>query len=304
MVTKAGQALAEMKQWGDTGDVNVQPIQEEILKMFSNQLLKVTGDRLMWGRQYEPPVWDGFFANEMNEDRRSFQYGLAQDIHSFRNMAGEHVLRQTPQRVSAAQIHSELYTEAAVDLLEPDEFREVGPVPSDRVKTLESMGFSEQSEVKEFSLQERAFKDRRRQSEFKREAYGKRMELVFRFPNYKFISVESLQKVTRKYGLVVKPVNKFIGKIPDANVLEMAAFVKQLGDEVLPAHALYHQPGQYVIAAPAEEFKADLLIERDAFPRWLLDDPIVLYPALDGYLIVTAWGDEASDPEVINERQN
>lgn len=33
-------------------------------------------------------------------------------------------------------------------------------------------------------------------------------------------------------------------------------------------------------------------------------DPIVLYPVKHGYIIVTAWGDEASDPLVLNEQMN
>ncbi len=33
-------------------------------------------------------------------------------------------------------------------------------------------------------------------------------------------------------------------------------------------------------------------------------DPIVLQPVIDGYLIVTAWGDEASDEIVVNQSYN
>lgn len=33
-------------------------------------------------------------------------------------------------------------------------------------------------------------------------------------------------------------------------------------------------------------------------------DPVVLQPIKGGYLILAAWGDEASDPEVVNERMN
>jgi len=33
-------------------------------------------------------------------------------------------------------------------------------------------------------------------------------------------------------------------------------------------------------------------------------DPVVLYPVEKGYIIVTAWGDEASDPLVANEQMN
>lgn len=35
-----------------------------------------------------------------------------------------------------------------------------------------------------------------------------------------------------------------------------------------------------------------------------IPDPVVLQPVKGGYLILTAWGDEASDPIVVNERNN
>ena len=35
-----------------------------------------------------------------------------------------------------------------------------------------------------------------------------------------------------------------------------------------------------------------------------IPDPVVLQPVKGGYLILTAWGDEASDPLVINENFN
>ena len=35
-----------------------------------------------------------------------------------------------------------------------------------------------------------------------------------------------------------------------------------------------------------------------------IPDPVVLQPVKGGYLIITAWGDEASDPLVINPLMN
>jgi hypothetical protein len=35
-----------------------------------------------------------------------------------------------------------------------------------------------------------------------------------------------------------------------------------------------------------------------------IPDPVILQPVMGGYLIITAWGDEASDPEVVNEIMN
>lgn len=41
-----------------------------------------------------------------------------------------------------------------------------------------------------------------------------------------------------------------------------------------------------------------------SFTRVTVPDPVVLQPCKDGYLIVAAWGDEASDPIVVNPIQN
>jgi len=67
----------------------------------------------------------------------------------------------------------------------------------------------------------------------------------------------------------------------------------------------------FKIVAPQKDFNMDghvlngFKIEKEApqvtfFP----DDPIVLQPVKGGYLIVTAWGPEASDPAVVNSINN
>ena len=47
------------------------------------------------------------------------------------------------------------------------------------------------------------------------------------------------------------------------------------------------------------ELKEGYKLEKKFIP-----DPVVLQPVKGGYLILTAWGDEASDPIVINEINN
>jgi hypothetical protein len=204
-----------------------------------------------------------------------------------------------PKRVTAAQIHAELFAEVGV--MEPPVFAEAEPVPSERVSTLRTIGFHEQPEVREYFDQEVAWLGKRNRSEADCTNYNEIMALCVKLPNYKFIKAIALEKVTVKYDLLVKSVDQFIGTIPEKNVQEMAGFVKQLGDENVRVIGKRFEPGKYLIAAPAKEFKSVPVVE---FPRWMLDDPIVLYPALDGYFIVTAWGDEASDPDVMNERHN
>ena len=46
------------------------------------------------------------------------------------------------------------------------------------------------------------------------------------------------------------------------------------------------------------------LVEGYKLEKKHIPDPVVLQPVKGGYLILTAWGDEASDPLVVNEINN
>jgi len=61
-----------------------------------------------------------------------------------------------------------------------------------------------------------------------------------------------------------------------------------------------------LIAAPKKDFNITEKHEIKNFRLSLkpVPDPVVLAPVIGGYLIVTAWGDEASDPLVRNEINN
>lgn len=55
------------------------------------------------------------------------------------------------------------------------------------------------------------------------------------------------------------------------------------------------------ICAPAKDMNLDdMTIEEGYKVRQNIPDPVVLQPVKGGYLIITAWGDEASDPIVVN----
>lgn len=63
---------------------------------------------------------------------------------------------------------------------------------------------------------------------------------------------------------------------------------------------------EFLIAAPAKDFKVSLSqkVENFKIVNKPVPDPVVLAPVISGYLIVCAWGDEASDPLVVNENNN
>ena len=61
-----------------------------------------------------------------------------------------------------------------------------------------------------------------------------------------------------------------------------------------------------LIAAPKKDFNITDTQEIKKFKLFdkPVPDPVILAPVIGGYLIVTAWGDEASDPIIQNEINN
>lgn len=58
------------------------------------------------------------------------------------------------------------------------------------------------------------------------------------------------------------------------------------------------------ICAPIKEMNTEGMGLNGYHLQKHIPDPVVLQPVKGGYLILTAWGDEASDPIVVNERNN
>ena len=64
------------------------------------------------------------------------------------------------------------------------------------------------------------------------------------------------------------------------------------------------QSEQLLICAPIKDMNTEGMNLKGYELLKHIPDPIILKPICGGYLIVTAWGDEASDPEVINHIDN
>lgn len=58
------------------------------------------------------------------------------------------------------------------------------------------------------------------------------------------------------------------------------------------------------ICAPIKDMNTEGLRIRDGYKLEHIPDPVVLQPVIGGYLILTAWGDEAEDPIVVNNKMN
>lgn len=77
--------------------------------------------------------------------------------------------------------------------------------------------------------------------------------------------------------------------------------VGQFGPHSTKTQATSEKPA-FKIVAPEKDFDTRGMTIRDN--KLVVDDPIVLQPVKGGYLIVTAWGAEASDELVVNEVNN
>ena len=88
---------------------------------------------------------------------------------------------------------------------------------------------------------------------------------------------------------------------------EASEAIEQQSSHISSSYSRYQQADLYVAATENMfNLKDSRVVNREIVRN--PTDPIVLYPvqrnSVDGYLIITAWGPEASDPEVINETQN
>jgi hypothetical protein len=151
------------------------------------------------------------------------------------------------------------------------------------------------------------------------------------YPLNKFITEEQVKIICHKYNLVCGDVTRFKGFVPEKNLREIERFKLKSKDEN-PDRSLctwgenegkmFNDKGDagrrysgiykllkgtsvLEICAPVKDMDTSGLRIEDGYRLVKhVPDPVVLQPVNGGYLILTAWGDEASDPLVVNEINN
>ncbi len=155
------------------------------------------------------------------------------------------------------------------------------------------------------------------------------------YPNNKFITKSLVDSICKKYGLAQASVGYYIGTIPDSNIEEISSFKLREEDMKQHKNTYFNHDGtrtdkktqyygymtsrnwfsnvdeskefsyekeEFEICAPIKDFDTRYLkLEgTNLVPK----DPIVLQPVNGGYLIVSKWGLEASDKDLVNEINN
>lgn len=257
------------------------------------------------------------------------------------------------------EIHETFYTEVDRLLAEANVKGSESTDKEDLIKKserLSNLGFRSAAEVREAEDEIKRLEGIRKENVDKDLLIEAIRYFSFKYPQYKFITEDSVRKICEKYGLIYGDVNRYVGKVPDKNLADMMSFKVNSIDECwykkkrwssrielmssIEVHKYFSSKNKryegvsvkdnaytmfnlipYLhddavvercgleIAAPASDFDTrGMEIKNKQLVKIDVPDPIVLQPiffkGLKHYLIVTAWGLEASDEAVVNERKN
>jgi hypothetical protein len=218
----------------------------------------------------------------------------------------------------------------------------------DKARVLKDLGFGNTKEVKEATAEFTRITNIQHENDAKAELIKAIQFFQYKYPLYKFITGEAVERICKKYNLLCGPVDKYIGTVPDLNVKQMQNF------KIEPINAAYEvgwrksrekrirvvdyadykttqlehakidetprpvgmcdfshskicrrKPLQ--ICAPQSDFDMQRMTANGHMLEEI-PDPVVLQPVMwngkEYFLVVTAWGLEASDSDVVNEKLN
>lgn len=240
------------------------------------------------------------------------------------------------------EIHDTFYTEVNRLLKEakiPNNLETEKQALIEKKDKLVSLGFRNTKECKEANEEIDRLNKLKSDNENKEQLIKAINYFSFKYPNYKFITEDSVKKICEKYKLVYSEVNNYIGEVPDLNIQHMLDFKISNEDKVYLKTESYHgkvfnrefitykdyeQRGKHgfssgwvtrtielpmEICAPLKDFDTrGMEIKDKKLSKIEVLDPIVLQPVMfenqKYYLIVTAWGPEASDESVVNQKMN
>lgn len=157
-------------------------------------------------------------------------------------------------------------------------------------------------------------------------------DLVFKYrikyPDNKFITEEQVKQICEKYGLVCGKISLYNGFIPENKIALMEAIKskKEFNEDIYEYGSLRLTYSRWAkmcgeshadtvkkenrvingfqICAPLKDMEITTRQQVVGYKIQDIPDPVVLQPVEGGYLIVCAWGDEASDEIVVNEINN
>ena len=199
-------------------------------------------------------------------------------------------------------IHNEVYSAHDLLLKEAENILNK-PIDESKIKDYQNLiklGFDNEKNIKEHKEEVQKI-EQSKKTKSTIEYYS------FKYPFNKFINEDSVIRICNKYGLLLTDVNRFIGGIPEINQKEIINFKidkKDLPYSYSKESEYTSGTGLFIIATRDQLNMKSARVQGHKLVDIVKEDPIVLQPVKEGYLIVSAWGIEASDKEVQNPKFN
>jgi len=105
---------------------------------------------------------------------------------------------------------------------------------------LKALGFTNTKEVKEAEAEIARMGELKRDNEAKKTLIEAINYFSFKYPNYKFITEKSVEKICAKYNLVYGAIDRYIGTVPDKNLKHIEDFRVFEDDECFIEEDLYY----------------------------------------------------------------
>lgn len=137
------------------------------------------------------------------------------------------VAEATKENDIIAEIHKSFYEEvdnllAEAKILKSTETQKQDLI--DKSNRLKALGFTNTKEVKEAEKEIQRIDELKMENEAKERLVRAINYFSFHYPQYKFITEESVKKICKKYNLVYGKVDNYIGEIPLENLNHIEKF--------------------------------------------------------------------------------
>lgn len=226
------------------------------------------------------------------------------------------------------QIHDDVYSAQGILLKEAEiilsELESFDNEKQERLSKLHELGFKNAQAVADF-MKVKSIREQQEKNKQKIEYYSQT------YPLHKFIDGNAVDMICKKYKLLLADVDDYTAEIPEEKqneIINFRVFKRDLpysGMEGLRLDVfVFSLMGRPTVPSPADDDKVSKNTKipasrlkiiapksklntkgrRVAGNKLLIKDPIVLQPVENGYLIVTSWGLESSDPIVVNPVNN